>query len=312
MTRALPDAPATHFRLSPESWAEIAEAYRNGASARQLAAKWRVSPSTIYRYACRDGFTKKRASDAVARAHARALDAEDEAERARIAAMTEEEHADEVFSWPEFADLAPQWYAAQAEAKARAAAAAAPVREVPEAEPEALRQRTLEDMARALARGQVGVAGQLARLLVTLEKVGGAQGAAEPEADAAGKALSVAEAAEIATQIRTNPYYKLPGESQAQYDERKRQGMDDFVSSLTPYVIKVATGMLGDHRTGPGVFSRVALRWRAETFGPEVARNDYEEMVKGGWDKDVYDEAGNILPGYSRYSRVSPGLTEED
>ena len=33
MTRAYVEAPATHYRLSPETWAIIGEEYRNGAMA---------------------------------------------------------------------------------------------------------------------------------------------------------------------------------------------------------------------------------------------------------------------------------------
>lgn len=72
MSKSHPDAPPTWFRLSEASWAEIAAEYRNGATAKELAHKWKVSPTTIYRRACADGFTKKADSDAVARAHAEA------------------------------------------------------------------------------------------------------------------------------------------------------------------------------------------------------------------------------------------------
>jgi hypothetical protein len=72
MTDHSSEAPPTWFRLSEASWAEIGEAYRNGATARELAALWKVSPSSIYRHACRAGWTKKGSADAVARAHATA------------------------------------------------------------------------------------------------------------------------------------------------------------------------------------------------------------------------------------------------
>ena len=79
MTRAYVEAPATHFRLKPETWAIIAEAYKNGATAKDLAAKWKVAPSSVYRYACRDGLTKKAMGDARARAHARMVEDEEAA-----------------------------------------------------------------------------------------------------------------------------------------------------------------------------------------------------------------------------------------
>ncbi|MGH1557056.1 hypothetical protein ACRAWD_03135 [Caulobacter segnis] len=72
MTRAHPDAPPTWFRLSEASWAEIAAEYRNGATAKDLARKWKVSPTSIYRHAGKEGWTKKAHGDAVARAHAEA------------------------------------------------------------------------------------------------------------------------------------------------------------------------------------------------------------------------------------------------
>lgn len=72
MTKSRPDAPPTWFRLSEDSWAKIAAEYRNGATAGELARKWKVSPTSVYRHACKDGWTKKASSDAVARAHAEA------------------------------------------------------------------------------------------------------------------------------------------------------------------------------------------------------------------------------------------------
>ncbi|WGM32202.1 hypothetical protein [Brevundimonas sp. NIBR11] len=81
MTRAYVEAPATHFRLKPETWAIIAEEYKNGATAKDLGAKWKIAPSSVYRYACRDGFTKKSMGDARARAHARMVEEEEAAHR---------------------------------------------------------------------------------------------------------------------------------------------------------------------------------------------------------------------------------------
>ena len=82
MTRAYAEAPATHYRLTAETWAIIAEEYKNGATAKELGAKWKVAPSSVYRYACRDGFTKKSMGDARARAHARMVEEEEGAARA--------------------------------------------------------------------------------------------------------------------------------------------------------------------------------------------------------------------------------------
>ncbi|MBX9460345.1 MAG: hypothetical protein KL785_03785 [Brevundimonas sp.] len=82
MTRAYVEAPATHYRLSDETWAIIAEEYRDGATAKDLGAKWKVAPSSVYRHACKDGWTKKSMGDARARAHARMVEEEEAASRA--------------------------------------------------------------------------------------------------------------------------------------------------------------------------------------------------------------------------------------
>ncbi|HJV43456.1 hypothetical protein [Caulobacter sp.] len=85
MSRSHPKARPTWFRLSEASWAQVAEEYRNGATAAELGAKWKVSPTSIYRHACKNGWTKKAHGDEVAREHAAAVEAE--AEAARRAAL---------------------------------------------------------------------------------------------------------------------------------------------------------------------------------------------------------------------------------
>ncbi len=82
MTEHSSETPPTYFRLSEASWAEIGEAYRNGATARELSALWKVSPGSIYRHACKEGWTKKVSADAVARAHVAARRAEADERRA--------------------------------------------------------------------------------------------------------------------------------------------------------------------------------------------------------------------------------------
>ena len=229
MTRAVPDAPATHFRLSEESWAEIAAAYRNGATARELAARWKVSPTTIYRNACRDGFTKKRDSDAIARAHAEAI--------------AEEETADLV---------------------ARQERAVAEI----DSDPAALRKQAMTDMARALAAGRTAEADRLGRLILTLGKISGSDEAGNGGLDEDGL-----------------PYIRGP--INLTYDQ--------LVESVFPMVEHIALKMLGDRFRGPHVFSRAAMRWRAATFGPECAANDYREMAAKGWTAGVYDEDGSCV-----------------
>lgn len=132
MTRAYPDAPPTWFRLSEESWAEIREAYRNGATARELAARWRVSPTSIYRHACVGGWTKKASADALARAHANDINAEEAADQAGP----------------------PQ-----------------PAPSAVEATPLAMRERAMSELARALAAGRYREAQTLAKLVESLERL---------------------------------------------------------------------------------------------------------------------------------------------
>ena len=73
MTRAPADAPATYFRLSDETWALIVEEYADGATARQLGAKWKVAPNSIYRHVGAAKMTKRDCGDQRARAHAKAV-----------------------------------------------------------------------------------------------------------------------------------------------------------------------------------------------------------------------------------------------
>lgn len=50
--------------------------YLAGATARELARKYRTSPSSVYRHASAGGWTKQKLGDAVARAHVVAADAD--------------------------------------------------------------------------------------------------------------------------------------------------------------------------------------------------------------------------------------------
>ena len=138
MTRAYAEAPATHYRLTAETWAIIAEEYKNGATAKALGAKWKVAPSSVYRYACRDGFTKKSMGDARARAHARMVEEEEGA--ARALKPTGSRALAGLFALFKLAGLFMGWTAAAASWRARprsarrgrlAGAAAAPGRAGP-------------------------------------------------------------------------------------------------------------------------------------------------------------------------------------
>lgn len=232
MIKNRPNSHATHFRLSPESWIEILEAYRNGATAKELAARWKVAPGTIYRYVRERGFTKKANSDAVARAHAQRI-ADEEAE---VLARRDD---------PAMTEL--------------------------DSDPAALRRQAMDDMARALAAGRTAEADRLGRLILTLGKISGS-----------------GEAGNGGLYEDGLPYIRGPITTT----------FEEFAERIFPFVEEVALKMLGDRFRGPHVFSRAAMRWRAATFGPECAANDYREMAAKGWTAGVYDEDGNILPGW--------------
>lgn len=250
MIKNRPNGHATHFRLSPESWLLILEAYRDGATAKELAAKWKVAPGTIYRYVRERGFTKKHTSDAIARAHAQKV-------------------ADE-----EAAELADQ------------AAAPGPV---PDSDPAALRKRALADMARAMTAGRTVEADRLGRLILTLDKLSGKRGGDDDFAESTDREPRVLSREAAKAHLR----------------EQLLEG-EDFASRLMPHIETVARGMLGDESSGPAVYSRAVYRWRAKTFGPEVARSDFEQARGQHWAKGIFDEDGNILPGWdflsSRYA----------
>ena len=82
MTRRAEEAPATHYRLAPETWALVVEDYADGASAKEVGAKWKVAPSSVYRQAAAVGRGKRSVGDARARAHARMVEEEEAAHRA--------------------------------------------------------------------------------------------------------------------------------------------------------------------------------------------------------------------------------------
>jgi hypothetical protein len=71
---------ATRYRLSAETWAEAVAAYQAGATADEVAERWMTSPRSVERHAARAG-GKRAGGDQRARAHARAVDREERAER---------------------------------------------------------------------------------------------------------------------------------------------------------------------------------------------------------------------------------------
>lgn len=81
--KASAHAPATHYRLSDEVKALAVEDYLNGATALEVAAKWKTSAGSVYRWAREAQPGGKHAvGDARARAHARMVEEEAAATRA--------------------------------------------------------------------------------------------------------------------------------------------------------------------------------------------------------------------------------------
>jgi transposase-like protein len=77
------EAPATHYRLSDEVKARVVEEYLDGATAKDVAAKWKTSAGSVYRWARLVQPGGKRAvGDARARAHARMVEEEEASLRA--------------------------------------------------------------------------------------------------------------------------------------------------------------------------------------------------------------------------------------
>ena len=77
------EAPATHYRLSDEVKALAVEEYLNGATAIDVATKWKTSAGSVYRWARLAQPGGKRAvGDARSRAHARMVEEEEASLRA--------------------------------------------------------------------------------------------------------------------------------------------------------------------------------------------------------------------------------------
>jgi hypothetical protein len=88
MARAYDPQP-TWNRQTPESWDMIREEYLGGATAKQIAVKWRIGASSLYRRAYLGGWSKKALAKVVGEAaQARAAEAEAE-EIARLIARPE-------------------------------------------------------------------------------------------------------------------------------------------------------------------------------------------------------------------------------
>lgn len=78
---AIPDRRAAHWRLKPETWAMVMAEYRGGATAPELAAKWRVSIHAIRKRITETKSAKCDHGDAAAVEQARGWDASRETAR---------------------------------------------------------------------------------------------------------------------------------------------------------------------------------------------------------------------------------------
>lgn len=84
MRTAIPEAPATHYRLSEDSKAKAIAEYVGGRTAKYVGNKWRVSAGSIYRWALAAGFKKRDGGDRLAQANAARVEAEEAGRRATL------------------------------------------------------------------------------------------------------------------------------------------------------------------------------------------------------------------------------------
>jgi hypothetical protein len=195
MTDHSSEAPPTYLRLSPASWAEVGEAYVNGATAKELAALWKTSPSSIYRHAGLEGWTKKARGDAVARAHVAARRAEADERRTAGTALPARRRADGV-------------------AACSARDGGPPL----SSDPADLKAAALERLAAAIHAGRDHEALRLSALVQRLEKLietGDERDAAARQAQAAVEAEAEVEAQRVPTypgEPGARPWPKPPPE----------------------------------------------------------------------------------------------------
>lgn len=148
----------TWFRLTDEAWALIREEYLDGATAKQLAARWRVGASSIYRRASAEGWTK----DSRAALIVEEVMTRDAAERAAGAARRSEEAA-----------MAMAAAVARAEAEARAPGS-----------PLEMADAAFAGAARAFAAGRADEAQRLLKLAEQARRMSAASESAQDEAAA--------------------------------------------------------------------------------------------------------------------------------
>lgn len=268
MSRSHPDARPTWFRLSEASWAQVAEEYKNGATAAELGAKWKVSASSVYRHACKHGWTKKAHGDELAREHAAAAEAQ--AEAARRAALggagplpgelwlTDDEDDDEeapsAFGAP-FGDKS-----AFDPAFAAASRAAAPPPPPLSTDPSDLKAATLARLAAAIQSGRDQEALRLATLADRLTRLASADD--EGLGSFPGGGASDGDEpydAERARLLMTGFVDWRPSRAQVEHE----------TAYMFRSIYLIALAMLLKPDTVPGLFKRRVMRFRRDYLGED-------------------------------------------
>ena len=81
---------------------------------------------------------------------------------------------------------------------------------------------------------------------------------------------------------------------------RRHVGIEEPIGGRRAWLqmaVKNAEAMLGD--TGYGItsaFGHAAYHWRAANLGPEIARHDFDQGVKGGWAGAYWEDDGSLKP----------------
>jgi len=300
MTKRHPDDPKpTWFRLSAESWAMIRTEYLNGATARALAKKYRVSPTSIYRHACQEGWTKEAMAEAVSRKSV--ADAEREVAEAAAAAkqrddemtllverIAAEEDASDIAAAIERRALAQasaamvqgrskeaQALASMAEMMRKRVVAAAAVKAPERAAletltPAELEQRALAQAGQALSRGEAAGAKALAAVAEQMRR----RAEDERQRDAALQAQAASQVAEV------------------------RRCRELELAEKFRYAAFLAYCMVHNPKGAPAIFVDLVAGIRREAFGEgdeeslAAARRSAQDSRRYfGLDEDTWDAA---------------------
>ncbi|MEZ5955806.1 MAG: hypothetical protein R3C27_01150 [Hyphomonadaceae bacterium] len=270
MTKRHPDDPKpTWFRLSAESWAMIRTEYLSGATARTLAKKYRVSPTSIYRHACQEGWTKEAMAEAVSRKSV----ADAEREAAEAAAAAKQQH-DEMTSLVEriAAEEDASDIAAAIERRALAQASAAMV------QGRSKEAQALASMAEMMRKRVVKLP-PVTPLVMQREAQMASPAELERRALAqAGEALARGDAAEakaltaVAEQMRKRmEEAEAAARAEVERIEVDQAQKEEFYMQLFHHAAIVAAAMVHDPETAPGVFLRMIKRWREINLGESEA-----------------------------------------